>query len=229
MENRIKDMIVGPVPIIGSTTINHAMRIHLGMNCSEYVLMDYIYRCVKANRGMEITEVYQQTGFDEQSQGALLRGLVTKGFVFPEQTNPPSISAKWESGFKDIEKEFEELFWKKEGKVFFTGSKKKSLVLYKNFRKKYSKDFAIKQRDAYCYYLTMERKRGFDRAVMMCERWLNPANEYYLVDWQQMGDEIKKKISSGEAKNVKSTEKPVKTETITEEERQKTYEQDSNQ
>jgi hypothetical protein len=58
------------------------------------------------------------------------------------------------------------------------------LSFYEKVRKEYSLEFIEQQRDAYHDYLIMEKKRGFNRAVMAAERWLNPANEYYLTDWK---------------------------------------------
>lgn len=224
MKNNISDMKVELPRILGSTTINHSARTELGLNCSEYVMMDYIYRCVKKKRAVDLRETFVQTGFTAEQQKTLLTHLIEKGFVVPKNISPPEITGKWESAFADIEREFNELFWKRNGKTFFTGSKKQSYKSYYALRKKYSREFLISQRDAYARYLDLEREDGFDRRVMMCERWLRPANEYYLVDWKEMGDDVMKKLK---AKGWK--EPTEKTQTVTSKDRKQAYEQDSNQ
>lgn len=229
MENNFSKMGVAKPSVVGSTTINHAARIQLELTMAEYVLMDYISRAVRDKKSLDLTEVYIQTGMIEETQSSVLNNLVQKGFIIGEQVNPPKITDKWESAFTNMEKEFEEMFWRLNGKVFFTGSRKKSYEFYYKLRKKYSRTFVIDQRNAYADYLEMEKKRGFNRAVMMAERWLNPSNEYYLADWKSQANEIRKSISSGVIAPVKSMEKIEKAETVTSEERRLAYEQDSNQ
>ncbi len=228
MKNKIIEMKVKLPSILGSTTINHAARIQLGLNASEYVLMDYIYRCVQKKKEMEVTETYRQTGFATDQQEILLRGLVMKGFVWPDQVSPPKITSKWESAFADMKAEFDNLFWRMNGKVYFPGSNKKAFELYYKLRKQYSRDFLINQRNQYARFLNMQEKNGFDQAKMMAERWLNPKNENYLIDWKTMGDEVEKKI-----KRKEEAQKPVdamqKSEVLDTNQRKTQYEEDSNQ
>jgi hypothetical protein len=40
----------------------------------------------------------------------------------------------------------------------------------------------------------MEHKRGFNRQIMGCEKYLNEKNEYYLVDWKTLADQIKDQL-----------------------------------
>lgn len=229
MVDDFKTMVVKKPTILGSTTINHAARIELDLTCSDYVLMDYIYRAIRDKKPLDTLEIYRQTGFEEQAVGVILNNLVLKGFVVNERCNLPKITDKWASAFTNLTTEFEELFWRKNGKVFFTGSKKKSYEFYSKLRKKYSKDFLVKQRDAYADYLEMEHKTGFDRSVMMAERWLHPSNEYYLSDWSSQANLIREKILKGTIVLKKSFEIQTKEETVTSEERKSRYEQDSNQ
>ena len=228
MKNKIESAKVELPTILGSTTINHAARIQLKLNASEYILMDYIYRCIQKKRKLTIVETYRQTGFTADQQEVLLRHLIEKGFVFPENASPPRITSKWESAYADIDLEFNKLFWRKNGKVFFTGSNKKSCSMYYKLRKKYSREFLIKQRDYYAEFLEMQHKTGFNQSVMMAERWLNPANENYLTDWKEMADNIKKKIHAGTERIKKANEKMEKQETVTSKDRKTEYEQNSN-
>jgi hypothetical protein len=230
MENKIKEMKVAMPSILGSTTINHAARIQLMLNASEYVLMDYIYRCIQHKREMEVSETYRQTGFTTEQQQILLRSLVMKGFVFPDQVSPPKITSKWESAFADLKAEFDNLFWRKDGKAFFpNSSNKRSFGFYNTVRKKYPKDFLIKQRNHYDDYLKMQAATGFNQAKMMAERWLNPKNENYLIDWKQLADDIKEKIRNGEERVKQGNEKMEKIESVSTKDRRSQYEEDNKQ
>jgi len=229
MKNRIEEMKVGKVNIIGSSTINHTARIELGLNCSEYVLMDYVQRSVDHKRSLDVVETYKQTGFGIDEQTALLKTLVLKGFIFPEVADPPFLTGKWLTVFTDVEREFNELFWKLDGKVFWTGSKKKSYGMYYKLRKEYSKEFMIEARDDYARLLKAENDGGFDRRVMMAERWLLKANEYYLVDWKGLAEQRETENTKNRYKMKKTDEKPEKSESVTADQRHKSYEQDRDQ
>ena len=230
MENKINKMKVELPSIFGSTTINHAARVSLLLNASEYIMMDYIYRCVQNKKEMDIIETYRQTGFTTDQQKILLINLVKKGFVFPDQAPLPKITSKWESAFANLKVEFDNLIWRKSSKVFFTGSNRKSFSFYHKLRKKYSREFLVKQRDHYADFLEMQHKTGFNQSVMSGERWLNPANENYLINWKELADNVRKEIKKKEeeaAKKGKTT--IIKTETVNSKERKSQYEQDSNQ
>lgn len=227
-EQNFDDFTTSKPSILGSTTINHAARIKLGLTCSEYVLMNYIYHCVTKKREVDIMETYRQTGFEVSEQEVLLRKLIQKRFIFPENEAVPRLTGKWETAFTDIEMEFENLFWKKDGKVIWTGSKKKSCDMYIRLRKKYSRDFLLEQKDQYLRLLELENKHGFDRRIMMAERWLNPSNEYYLTDWKSQADQLDKKISEAENRIKKSDQKFERKE-LTNEQRRRGYQEDSNE
>lgn len=224
MAKKVNEFKVGKPTIVGSTTINHSARVNMGLNCSAYVLMDYIYRCVQNKKEVDVIETYRKTGFTPDQQEALLHDLVDKGFIYPENTPIPKITTMWESAFADIEVEFENAFWTKlidgQRKVIWPGSKKRALSNYIKVRKGYSREFLTSQRNAYLEYLELERKGGFNRRIMMADKWLNPMNAYYEIDWRSEAN----KLLAG----FKSAEK-AKKETITEEQRKKQYEQDSDQ
>jgi hypothetical protein len=216
MSEKIMDHIVKCPNIIGSTTINHAARVEMSLNCSEYVLMSYVYHCVKNNKPLESIETYIKTGFAEDESLAIIRGLVQKGFVILRDSPIPDITSKWESAFTNIEDEFENQFWKKDGKVVWLGSsRKQSLAFYIKARKRYAKEILIQSRDEYLEYLSWEHKKGFNRQIMGCEKYLNEKNEYYLVDWKVLSEKIKTELTP------KESAKPV--EPLTKESRKKMY------
>lgn len=224
-KNAFEDMTVSLPEIKGSSTINHNVRVKLGLNCSEYCFMEYIYRMVKKSKPISIAQTYEETGFTEAEQIAMGDALVIKGFLLLEITNPPTITTKFESAFTDIASEFENKFWTKDGRTAWPGSKVKSLELYRKARLKYPAETLISQRDEYFRYLNCEKEyNGFNRAKMAAERWLLPANSYFLTDWKSQADTI--------YETWKAKQKPVKiakAEVLTEEDRKAFYEQDSNQ
>ena len=218
----IKGKTVKAPKVTGTSIINHGVRTELEMTPSEYILMDYIYKKILKKEEMNFLSTYKATGLMRGTQEQILNNLVAKGFLYPENANPPKATNKWPAAFGNRTEEFEK-FWKIDGVVFWTGSKKLALKRYENLRKIYSEDKLLMQRNAYARYLRLENQNGFDRRVMAADRWLNPANEYYEVDWTKMGDEIEAKMKN------KYAFKAEKTETLTEEERKKRYEEDSNE
>jgi hypothetical protein len=217
MTGKIMDHVVGPPAITGSTTINHAARVAMGLNCSEYVMMNYTFYCAKNGKNLDAAETYQKTGFIEQEALQIMRGLVQKGFVLMSENPIPQITTKWESAFTNIEDEFENSFWKKDGKVVWLGSSRKmSLGFYVKARKRYSKEVLIQSRDEYLEYLEWCKKDNFNRAIMGCEKFLNEKNEYYLVDWKTMSKQLEEKL-----KPLQKEQKPV--EPLTKEARKKLY------
>jgi hypothetical protein len=218
MSDKMMDHIVKKPDITGSTTINHAARVELGLNCSEYVLMSHIYHCVKNQKPLDSNDAYVKTGFSEEESLAIVRGLIQKGFVMLRDSPIPDITTKWESAFTDIESEFENMFWTKDGKVVWTGSSRKmSLTFYVKARKRYARDILIENRNDYLEYLGWEHKKGFNRQIMGCEKYLNEKNEYYLVDWKTMSKQIEEQL-----KPMQAEQKVV--EPLTAESRKKMYE-----
>ena len=216
MDEKILNQKVEKPTIIGITTINHEARVSLGLTCSEYVLMNYIYQCHKNKTPIEVTATYRKTGFNLEEQKVLARALERKGFMLITADPTPILTSKWQSGFANVEEEFEE-FWKKDGKsVWLTSSKKASLKFYTELRKSTPKEVIIDSRNNYLEYLSWEHKRGFDRQIMMAERFLNPKNDWYLVDWKEMTEEIKRKLNPQPAQPKEETQ-------ITASERKKEY------
>jgi hypothetical protein len=224
MEN-VFDMKVEKPNIIGSTTINHAARRQLELNCSEYVLMDWIARRVETNKDTNVTSCFLQIGFTDREMEVVTRSLVAKGFILPLQTNPPTITDKWKTAFTSLESEFEEYIWKLKGKVFFTGSKKKGCEMYIKLRKKYSRDFLHQQRNDYAEVLELTNKTGFDRNVMIITRWLGESEQPYLSDWKNEIEKLQTKLKKINGEPIIATSNP---EVITQEERKHAYE-NSNQ
>lgn len=195
------DNYVSKAPdIVGSSTINHAARVKLGLTCSEYCFIDFLHR-----RDVDATEtksIWISLGFGEKEINQLFRNLIVKGFIIMDigsgnSDNPKfNFTQKWKEGFANIEQEFNEYFWMENGKVAWTGTKKKAFEYYIKLRKKHSKDFLVNQRDQYFKFLELQKKyRNFDQQRLMCQVFLNPANERYLEDYGDYVNQLKFKYA----------------------------------
>ena len=219
MGNPVKEYKTKPPRIEGTTTINHALRVKMGLGCMEYVLMDAIVWLKDRKKLVTDVSVYIRTGLVPDEQVMTLEMLVKKGFVYPtaEADGTPALSDKWKSFFTSIEDEFAE-FWTKDGKVCWPGSKPKAMELYVNARKKATKEFILEKRDAYFEFLDLVRKGGFDRPKMMATVFLGK-QERYMEDWEDYVKNEKKKIQKDE-----NTPLPVMPSTKTKAERMQKYE-----
>lgn len=216
---KLEDYKSSAPAITGSSTINHAARVKLGLNCSEYCLLDFMSRREESKHEMDSTDVYTHLGFSTIEIQAMLRMLITKGFIRADDYKY-TMTDKWSNGFADIEKEFDNLFWRKDGKVCWTGTRKKALEYWIRIRKKHSMVFLVSQRDKYFEFLELQKKfRGFDQQKVMCQVFLNPANERYLEDYTDYVDQLKAKYAPPVAET-----KPVTKEDIL-----KAYAKDNNE
>jgi hypothetical protein len=182
--------------IVGSTTINHSARVKMGLNCSEYVLLDHISRKNENGSVVDTLTVYIATGFGFEETKRLITSLMGKGFLIPKNGDDFDVTNRWHDAFANIDKEFEFKFWTKDGKVQWTGTKKKALEYYVKVRKKYSVDFLVKQRDDYFKFLELQVKyRNFDQQRVMCQVFLNPANERFLEDYASYVQQLETKYA----------------------------------
>lgn len=179
--------------IVGSSTINHAARVKLGLNCSEYCLIDLVVRKKEKSEHFHDDDAHIYLGFNDNEVMVLVKSLIMKGFLLI-QDDKYVLTDKWANGFADIEKEFDNLFWKKDGKVCWTGTRKKALEYWIKIRKRHALEFLVGQRDKYFMFLELQKKyRGFDQQRVMCQVFLNPANERYLEDYTTYVADLKKK------------------------------------
>lgn len=195
------------IPINGSTTINHEIRVKLGLNCSEYCLLDYVTSKRKCNVSIDSNSINTNLGFNASEQQALFNGLLKKGFVEVSPTGDYLETNKFLDAFPDMEKEFDDNFWYESvnGKrvVAWTGTKKKALEYYEKLRMKYSLDYFIKQRSDYFEMLQLEYKRGFARQRMMAQVFLNPMNERFAEDYAESARRIKVQLNLIKEENEK--------------------------
>lgn len=211
----LKKMTVPTITINGHSTINHNLRVKLRLNCSEYVMMDFLHNQKIASKVPDIQDCYKATGFSENEQKAVLTKLIEKGMLI----NPDKfasefiITDKWLNVFTSVEKEFEEFFWLKDGKKCWTGSKPQAKKNFVFVRKNYELDFLISQRDWYFLFLEECEKKNFFRQKMMCSVFLGP-QERFLEDWKEQYEKLApkkkepaKKISMKDLQNLYENEK----------------------
>lgn len=184
--------------IIGSTTINHEARVRMALNCSEYCLLDHLARKTEKGDQADALTIYINTGITVKETQAILGNLVLKGFARIDN-GKYSLTNKWYEAFPDIEKEFDNNFWRINREVVWTGTKKKALEYYIRLRKRYSSVFLMEQRNNYFNYLKLQKElRKFDQQKVMCQVFLNPANERFLEDYQGYTNELIKKYGKQE-------------------------------
>jgi hypothetical protein len=204
---KITDFRSSAPKITGSTTINHEIRVKLGLNCSEYCMMDHLSRKEDKGEFADTLSVFISTGFAEVAQTALLKELMKKAMVavvsgVDGKGQEIKISQKWLDAFPDIDREFE-FFWVEiipdakgvpHQRPAWTGTKKKALEYWHKLRKKYSLEYMMAQRASYFEYLELEHKRGFQRQRMMCQVFLNPSNERYAEDYADYAKQLRIKL-----------------------------------
>lgn len=197
--------------LLGSTTINHSLRLKVGLNCSEYVMADCLYNFQLKRKEALISNIYNYTGFSAEEQKVLISALIRHSIIFPPGANDKELTftPKWLSEFETVETEFEE-FWsmtikdeKEKEKVVtaWPGSKVKAKDLYVKLRKKHTKDYLIQQRNDYFRYLDLSRKDGFDRQKMMATVFLGKS-ERFAEDWEGYGDDLYDKLHPSSARKT---------------------------
>ena len=218
----IKNYKTKPMKVIGSTLINHNLRVKMQLGCTEYVIMTAILDLIR--RGKPVTDVtmYQSVGIHPEGAVMMMKSLIEKGYLFPKaaENAMPSITPKWKSFFEPVEDDFDE-FWSKDGKVCWAGSKPKAKDLYVRLRNNHEKEFLISKRDAYFEFLEVTATGGFIRPKMMATVFLG-AQERYMEDWPGY---TKKEADRQEREaNHPMPEEDVTPSTTTKEERNKKYE-----
>lgn len=181
--------------ITGISTINHGIRVKLGLSCSEYVFLDHLARRQEKNEQTDSLTVFINTGFSPENQKTIIKSLLDKKYL-DFVKDKYQVTSKWFEGMDNIERDFELTMWTKDGRVTWTGAKKKALQCYESLRKKgFTKEHLQKQRDLYFEYLELVHKSGFNRDRMMCQVFLNPATERFAEDYERYIKEIRVKLN----------------------------------
>lgn len=200
--------------IVGSSTINHAARVKLQLTCSQYCFIDFLHRRKENPTGVQ--SIWISLGFGEKEIEQLTKECMLKGFIAVtsgiDGRDPELIlSNKWNEAFTSAEKEFE-VFWHEmidnKISVAWTGTKKKALEYWVKLRKKHSFEFLMKQRNDYFQFLRLQKKlRKFDQQRLMCQVFLNPANERYLENYEDYVMQLLKHYGDPETPKIKPVTK----------------------
>lgn len=218
----IKNYKAKPPKVIGSTLINHALRVKMQLGCTEYVIMTAIIDLIRRGKPVTDLTMYQSVGIHPEGAVMMMISLIEKGYLFPKaaENAMPHVTDKWKSFFDSVEDEFDE-FWNKEGAVCWTGSKPKAKELYIKRRESESEEFLTAQRDAYFEFLDVTATGGFNRPKMMCTVFLGPS-ERYKENWSlYLKDE---KARQEKENNHPMPEEDFTPSTTTKADRQKKYE-----
>lgn len=194
--------------IVGSSTINHAARVKLQLTCSQYCFLDFLHRRQENPTGNQ--SIWINLGFGEKEIEQLTRECMQRGYVLLNEKGFV-LTSKWNDAFTSAEKEFEE-FWHEivdnKRLVAWTGTKKKALEYWVKLRKKHSFEFLMKQRNDYFQFLRLQKKlRKFDQQRLMCQVFLNPANERYLENYEDYVMQLLKHYGDPEAPKIKPVTK----------------------
>jgi hypothetical protein len=194
--------------IVGSSTINHAARVKLGLTCSQYCFLDFLHRRQENPTGNQ--SIWINLGFGEREIEQLTKECIQRGYVLLNDTGFV-LTGKWNDAFTSSEKEFEE-FWhetvENKRSVAWTGTKKKALEYWVKLRKKHSFDFMMKQRNDYFQFLRLQKKfRKFDQQRLMCQVFLNPANERYMENYEDYVMQLLKHYGDPEQQKIKPVTK----------------------
>lgn len=195
-ENVVKSFRSKAPKVSGTTLIDHAKRVALGLNCSAYVLATYIDK-KGDSEPYDYVQAQVATGLTHEQQDTLLIKLYNMNYIqWTKDLKTNTITDKWCDQFSDLEKEFEK-FWTDliDGKVrnAWPGSKPVAEKLFKKVRKKYSFEHLMKQRREYFRYLERSlRIKGFDRQKMMATVFLNPETQRFNEKWYTYCPELPK-------------------------------------
>lgn len=181
-----KDSYAG---IHGFTTINHRIRVKLGLTMGEYVMLDYFY-------GREIRDDYnwqdmwKHIGNDgTDPSNADMTSLRERGFI-KGQTGVILVTDKWKAEFDaSFNEEFKE-FWNAYGNI---GNKETARLVFLKTRKVVDYKHLLKQNQCYDEHLAKNTWKG----KMHCSTWLNPDKKRYDDKYgNEKGKEDKLKLTT---------------------------------
>lgn len=209
------DFISDQPKITGSTTINHAVRVKLGITADEYCFMMYLEERKNKSREFDLSHCFSIIGYNANMAKLMYHGLVQHGFLgLFKPGEVPKLTERWGQAF-NVDFEFNQ-FWTvnlPDGKkrTAWPGSKEATRKLFDKVRKQYSLEYILRQRDHYFKFLILTKKyRNFDRMKMGGPVWLGP-DKHYETDWKSEWEELEEKYNPkkpmAEAVTIESVKK----------------------
>jgi hypothetical protein len=183
-----KDMI----DVYGTTTINHKIRVRLGLTMAEYVVMDFLDYALTKRKPITYEYSQRRTGLAREQFIQILASLRDKGFTqsVAEEGKLPTIipTRLWLDAFM-IPKEWFESFWMVGENAYWPGSRKKAQQLFEKLCKTYSPEYLLKCKENYVTF--MAHPANDWRKVMGAPVFLNPETERFKEDWSGQLKKIK--------------------------------------
>lgn len=187
--------------IYGNTTINHAVRVRLGLSFAEYVMADFIDYANSKRKLVTYEYMYRRIGMKDKNQISTLTGsLRDKGMITIDGPNF-KVTRLWMDAFM-ISEEWFNAFWNINGKPYWGGSKADAQKKFTLLCRKYTPEYLINCRDAYVKF--MKHPKNDFRQVMGAPVFLNPETERFKEDWKLQLDRLNGKGFS-EAKKPELT------------------------
>ena len=162
----------------GHTTINHQVRMELGISYEQYCILDLVERRQSAG-AITPTFMSQKLKMNKDTVVTIARELREKGFLNIKKS--PRVTSKWLSAFEISDEEFSE-FWKPEHGKKWTGSRKDARDKYNRARRQYSAQHLLNQKRYYFRFLSLE-ENDF-RQTMGASVFLNLQTERFNEDFR---------------------------------------------
>lgn len=179
------------VDVYGSTTINHRVRVKLGLSTAEYVAMDFIEYAFSKRKMATYEYAMRRTGFEKSQFLPLILKLRDRGFVETKEEDGlvKLIPARlWLDAFM-IGKEWFESFWNVRGKPWWPGSRKDAEKKFEKLCKVYSPEYIIQCKEDYVKFI--EDPVNDWRKKMAASVFLNPDTERFREEWRRELKEMK--------------------------------------
>jgi len=172
---------------IGSTIIDHKIRVKLGLTLAEYCIMDLIQLLKQNNEAVKFTKFQAFLGFDEGTSRKILISLREAGFISTDN-NKVDIMEKWAEAFGVNELEYME-FATINGIKCWPQSFEAIRKEYIRTRKKYSHEYLIDQRTWYFLFLNLPVNSY--RNKMGGAVWLGMKNCHFNDNWKEQYESLR--------------------------------------
>ena len=175
--------------IHGSTMIDHKIRCDMELTMEEYCIMELLYRRNKEDKPFDYDTILRYTGINIEWAEKIVAGLnIRKFIILPKDSKKLRTCQQWSSMHnKQTHTEFD-TFWRKSGRIMWTGSKAASLRIYLKLRLKYTAMQLLKAKKDYFEFLNLKENQY--RQVMACNRFLNQSDENFNQPWTQFTKDI---------------------------------------
>jgi len=178
--------------VVGSSIINHKIRVKLNLTNDEYILADFIKQWQdKHTTRITYGDLWKATGLEPNILPIIWKGLKEKNIVYRHETGIVTTTTVWDSEF-DVLSQFED-FWL----IAPKGNKASA-------RKMYERAIKVVTHETLCekYKVYTKWCNDTDTFKKDTSSWLNPQYQYWNDDLTP------KNIKKAEDKNIVVMSKP---------------------